>query len=46
MRKLIRRIDAALVRVHDFICNTSYYLSLGYGLAQAISLAKVTLPPR
>lgn len=46
MRRLIKRIETALVRIHDFIGNTSYYLGRGYGLMQAISLARITLPPR
>lgn len=44
MRRLIRRIEKAVLDGYNFICNTAYYLEQGHSLGKAIDLASVTLP--
>lgn len=44
MRRLIRRIEKAVVGAHDFLCNTWYWWDRGFSLPKAISLARDTLP--
>lgn len=46
MRRLIRRVENAVLDVYEFWANTWYYLLKRHSPANAIDLARKTLPMR